>query len=101
MQAEKSCDYNNHDHYADDVKYIHFLAPIEETLALGQQRWRVLVPIKSFSTVARSRPQTRGSTPVGLCGVGHRHDTRCCARIKRPCFKEALCPIRTIRESMR
>jgi hypothetical protein len=35
MQAEKSCDYNDHDHYADDVKNIHFLAPIEATLGQG------------------------------------------------------------------
>jgi hypothetical protein len=55
MQPEKSCDYNDHDHYADDVENIHFFAPIEEPLALVQQRWCVLVPVKSFSTVARSR----------------------------------------------
>jgi hypothetical protein len=32
MQPEKSCDYNDHDHYADDVENIYFIAPIEATL---------------------------------------------------------------------
>jgi hypothetical protein len=35
MQPEKSCDYNDHDHYADDVKDIHFFVPIEVTLGQG------------------------------------------------------------------
>jgi hypothetical protein len=26
-----------------------------------------------------------------ICGVDHRQDTRCCARIKHPCFKEVRC----------
>jgi hypothetical protein len=36
MQPEKSCDHNDHDHYADDVKNIHWSAPIDATLALVQ-----------------------------------------------------------------
>jgi hypothetical protein len=35
MQAEKSCDYNDHDHYANNIKNIHFLAPIKATLGPG------------------------------------------------------------------
>jgi hypothetical protein len=27
-QSEKACDHNDHDHYTDDVKNIHCLAPI-------------------------------------------------------------------------
>ena len=30
MQSKKSCDYNDYDHYADDVENIHRSAPIEE-----------------------------------------------------------------------
>jgi hypothetical protein len=36
MQPKKSCDHNDHDHYADNVKNIHCFAPIEATLALVQ-----------------------------------------------------------------
>jgi hypothetical protein len=32
MQPEKSCDHDDHDHYADDVKNIHCFAPVEATL---------------------------------------------------------------------
>jgi hypothetical protein len=32
-----------------------------------------------------------GIFSVFICGVDHRQDTRCRARIKRPCFKEVRC----------
>jgi CspA family cold shock protein len=50
-QSEKACDHNDHDHYTDDVKNIHYFAPIEATLALAQLHWCVLVP----DLVIRSR----------------------------------------------
>jgi hypothetical protein len=46
MHPEKTCDHNDHDHHADDVKNIHCLAPIEATPALIQQRRRILVPTR-------------------------------------------------------
>jgi hypothetical protein len=30
MESEKACDHNDHYDYADDVKNIHWFAPIEE-----------------------------------------------------------------------
>jgi hypothetical protein len=43
-QPEKSCDHNDHDHHADNVKNIHCFAPIEAALALVQQRRCAFVP---------------------------------------------------------
>jgi hypothetical protein len=41
MQSKKSCDYNDYDHYADDVENIHCFAPIETTLALSNATARI------------------------------------------------------------
>jgi hypothetical protein len=35
MQSKIACDYNDHDHYANNVKDIHCLAPVETTLGIG------------------------------------------------------------------
>jgi hypothetical protein len=32
MQSKEACDNNDHDHYADDVKNTHCIAPIEAAL---------------------------------------------------------------------
>jgi hypothetical protein len=34
-QPEKSCDHNDHDHHADNVKNIHCFAPIEAAPRIG------------------------------------------------------------------
>jgi hypothetical protein len=57
MQPKKSCDYNDHDHYADNVKNIHWFAPIEATPAIVQQRPGFLVPTEVILAVARSRAE--------------------------------------------
>jgi hypothetical protein len=39
----------------------------------------------------RHAPWELGIFSASLCGVDHRQDTLCYARIKRPCFKEVRC----------
>jgi hypothetical protein len=46
MQSKKSRDNNDYDHHADDVKNIHFFAPVEATPTLVQWYWCALVPTR-------------------------------------------------------
>ena len=53
MNSKIACHYDDHDYHADNVKYVHFFAPIERTLVPRQ--WFILIPEQTVSAYSVER----------------------------------------------